>query len=185
MFNLDDVVKELKSFNWDKVLEAILSLEGFNVRQWRFMKAIIVEISIEKYSNSNLVYVDEVHKDFDWPKYKISVEAKNHGTCMYKKNGGLKKSYNILLTNSMGTNNKKTLDKDDISDIILCVYTDGVFIIEKETALKNLVKKGDGFGISISSSDIIQITGRRYVNTRNEKLLRLKDELLNIIRGLI
>lgn len=179
---LDAAIKELRSFNWDKVIENALSLETFNDGQWRFQKAYIIEKSLEKYSNSNLVYVAQKHKDFDWPKLNLTADQKGMTSAsMYKKNGQLKKKYSIMLNNSMGTNTKETLDKSDICDIIICIYNDGVFIVDKETALKYLVKKGDGFGINVPGKDIIQITGRRYINNRNNKLQNLKKEIEDLI----
>lgn len=178
----DKAIEELKKFDWDTILTNALSVEALNLSQWRFLKALVIELSLEKYSHSRLVYVAGVHKDFDWPELDLTADQKGStSTSMYKQNGFLRKRYNILLNNSMGTNKKETLDKSEICDIIICVYNDGVFVIGKEMAQKYLIKKGDGFGISIPSKDIIEITGRKYITTRNEDLLGLQDDVIKMI----
>jgi hypothetical protein len=178
-------VKETKEFDWEKIIENCNSLEDFNDSQWRFLKALIIELSVEKYSNNKLKYVGEKHKDFDWPDLKISVELKSNTSCtMYTKKGHLRKKYSILQINSMCTNNKQTLDVSDISDIIIAVYSDGVFVVDKETALQHIYAKGDGFSL-VLPKDKVTIIGKFSSNKKNKALLSLKQDIIDLIRNKI
>lgn len=184
-FEWENIIKELKSFNWRKILEISNSLSMFNDAQWRFLKAFVIELSLEKYSNDHLKYVALKHKDYDWVKLNVTVELKSNTSCsMFGKKGKIKNNFTILLNNSMGTNNKQTLDNSEISDIIVVVYNDGVFAISKETAKKFLNKKGDGFSLLIPKEEITLIY-KNSIKEKNDKILSLKDDIMKLIRSKI
>ena len=90
-----------------------------------------------------------------------------------------RKSYTIRLTNSIGTN--KT-DISNLSDIIIAVYNDGSFFFDKKTALKNIIKNGDGYLVKINSSDIIAITEKNKIETKN---INFKEKIMKQIINLI
>ena len=181
----DRAVKELKKFNWDNIITKACSLSDFNDAQWRFMKALIIELCIEKHSNGNLKYVGANHKDYDWLKLKMSVELKSNTSCtMFGKRGKLRKKYTIMLNNSMGTNTKVTLDKSEISDIIIAVFADGVFAIDKGTAIDHLIMKGDGFSIVIPSDKITLVYKNPDV-IKDTSIASLKNDIMNLIRSKI
>lgn len=180
----ENVVEKLKTFNWKKILEVSNSLSEFNDAQWRFFKALVIELTVEKYSNDHLVYVALKHQDYDWPKLDATVELKsNTSASMFGKKGEMRKNFTVLLNNSMGTNNKQTLDDSELSDIIVAVYNDGVFAISKETAKKYLQKKGDGFGLLVPKEEITLI----YKSPAKESIenFLLKDSIMQVVRSVI
>lgn len=181
----DNAVNELKKFNWHNILTTACSLSDFNDAQWRFLKALIIELCIEKYSNDNLKYVGVPHKDYDWTKLDLSVELKsNTSHTMFGKRGKIRDNFTIMLNNSMGTNNKVTLDKSEVSDIIVAVFADGVFAIDKETAINHLVKKGDGFSIVIPKDRITMVYQNSNI-TEDTSFNSLKNDIMNLIRSKI
>jgi len=70
------VLDDLKSFKWQKVIDIGNTLDDLSDHQWRFMKGFIAEILVEECSGS-LVYVGDIHKDYDWPKHNLTVELKS------------------------------------------------------------------------------------------------------------
>ena len=180
------VVEELKKFDWQKIIINSNSLSAFNDSQWRFLKGFIIEQCVEKYSDYTLEYVALKHKDYDWKNLNLSVELKsNTSNSMFTGKGRLKKNYSLMLNNSMGTNKKTTLDISDISDIIIGLYSDGVFAIDKITAMKYTVKKGDGFNIIIPKSEVTVIYRQSSSFEEDNLMLSLKDDIINLIRSRI
>lgn len=179
--NLIDI---LKSFEWDAIITKCNKLEDLNDRQWRFVKGLIIELIVEKHSLGQLEYVGEDHKDYNWPSQNKTVELKsNVSSSMYGKKGELCKNFTIKFTNSLGTNNKDTLDPADVCDMVLVVKNDGAFILDKETVIKRSIKDGDGFTIKVGRDEIIEITGKKIVS--NVDSLNLKENITNAIRAVI
>jgi len=177
-----DIIETIKNFNWSKILETGRSLDCFNTGQWRFLKGVFIEKSLEKYNNTDLIYVGETqdHYDYVWPSQNLTLELKSvTSSKMYKKNGDYKKNYKIMLNNSMGTNNKNDAF---IADFIIAVYSDGVFLISKDVAEKNLIHKGDGFNIIVTSDQIIPIF-KTTSNNKTDSLLGIKDTMLKVIEN--
>lgn len=155
------ILEELKRFNWQTIIEYGLSLDDLNDRQWRFLKGLVAELTVEKHSENNLVYVGEDHKDYDWPSFGKTVELKSQlSGPMYNKNGRLKKNFSVKLNNSNGTNKKDQLDPKEVCDFILVVRSDGSFVIDHQTVLENAHKTGDGFEVKVNADQIIEISGR-------------------------
>jgi len=172
------VLSDLKNFNWQFIVDYGNSLCNFNESQWRFLKGFIVEITIEKNSEPTLKYVGAEHKDYDWHKYDMSVELKSQlSDSMYTKAGNLRKNYTIKLNNSNGTNNNQTLPDNHVADLLIVIRNDGAFVIDKETVLANAIKQGDGFSVKVSNDLIVEISGRifpekKYSNTLRESILK-------------
>jgi len=155
------ILQELQTFNWQTIVEFGLSLDDLNDRQWRMLKGLVVELTIEKHSANNLVYVGEDHKDFDWPKTGKTVELKSQlSGPMYTKKGRLRKNFTIKLNNSNGTNKKETLDPAQVCDYILVVRNDGAFVIDRQTVLANAYRGGDGFEVKVSADLITEVSGK-------------------------
>ena len=161
ILDLDDLTKTLRTFDWQTVINLVPSLTTLNDEQWRMIKGLIIEIATEFSSMKQLVYVGHHHKDFDWPSRNITVELKSatSGT-FYKKNGNLRRKFSFKLSNSNGTNMKDSLTEDLICDIILFIKEDGVAYIDRQTAMKNIMKTGDGFVLIVDGCDLIEITGK-------------------------
>ena len=178
------VLNDLKDFNWQFIVDYGNSLSSFDDAQWRFLKGLIVELAVEKNGEDTLTYVGAEHKDFDWYKYDMSVELKSQlSASMYTKVGELRKNYVIKLNNSNGTNNNNHLPEEHVADLLIVVRNDGAFVIDKQTVLANAIKQGDGFSVKVSKEEIIEISGRiflknKYNNTLKRGILEtIKNEI--------
>jgi hypothetical protein len=178
------VIDDLKAFDWNTIIERGNGLDDLNDAQWRFIKGLVVELTVEKYSNDpTFKYVGDVHKDYDWAKHKLSVELKSQlSGGMYGKKGGLLKNFSIKLNNSNGTNKKDILPSSDVADILIVVRNDGAFVIDKELVLKRAKKGGDGFDVTVSRDEIVELTGKVKVNKNN---LNLKASITNAIKTVL
>lgn len=176
-----NILHELKTFNWQTIVEYGLSLDDLNDRQWRFLKGLVAELTVEKHSRNNLVYVGEDHKDFDWPRQGKTVELKSQlSGPMYTKKGRLKKNFSIKLNNSNGTNKKDQLDPAEVCDFILIVRNDGAFVIDRQTVLDNAHKTGDGFEVKVDADQICEISGRIIPVTQYQSTI--KEDVINVVR---
>lgn len=154
------IINDLKNFDWQTVLDWANSLNDFNDAQWRFLKGLMIEYSVAKHGDPTFKYVGQVHKDFEWGKHNIDVELKsNMTTSMYTKKGQLRKNYGIKLSNSMGTNKKKKLNPSDVADIIIVPTENGVFVIDRATAVAHSKVKGDGVEIKVPGTSVTPLTG--------------------------
>lgn len=175
------ILQELKSFNWQTIVDHGNSLHDLNDRQWRFLKGLIAELTVEKHSKNNLVYVGEDHKDFDWPKTGKTVELKSQlSGPMYTKKGRLKKNFSIKLNNSNGTNKKDFLDPEEVCDYTLVVRNDGSFVLDRETVMANAHKTGDGFEVRVDAGQITEVSGR--VLPVNQYQSTIKQDVIDVAR---
>jgi hypothetical protein len=180
-----EVIDAVKAFDWSSIINKGNQLEDLNDRQWRFMKGLVAELIVEKHSGTDgLVYVGADHKDYDWPKFNLTVELKSGlSGSMYGKKGQLNKNFTIKFNNSNGTNKKEKLDPSEVADILLVVKNDGAFIVDQSTVIKCSKKGGDGFDVVLTRNDIIEVTGKITVNNSNN--LNLKEKITNAIREVI
>lgn len=175
------ILQELKTFNWQTIVEYGLSLDDLNDRQWRFLKGLVAELTVEKHSQNNLIYVGEDHKDFDWPKLGKTVELKSQlSGPMYTKKGRLKKNFSIKLNNSNGTNKKDQLDPKEVCDFILIIRNDGAFAIDRQTVMENAHKTGDGFEVKVNADQITEVSGRVIPKTIYQSTI--KEDVINVVR---
>lgn len=174
------VINDIKKWNWQTIIDFGNSLDDFNDAQWRFLKGLIIELSVEKHSNDpTLKYVGQVHKDFVWGKHGLDIELKsNLAGSMYTKKGQLRPNFSIKLNNSMGTN-KKTLTAQNVADIIIVPMKNGVFAIDRATVLANHTLLGDGVSVKVTSSQIIPITGP--LDRKNTYNTKLKQAIMSAI----
>lgn len=153
------IIDDIKLWNWQTIIDFGNSLDDFNDAQWRFLKGLIIELAVEKHGDSTLQYVGQVHKDFIWGKYALDIELKSNMTAsMYTKKGQFRSNYSIKLNNSMGTNTR-ALSAQDVADIIIVPMCDGVFAIDRATVLANHTALGDGVSVQVDATKIIPITG--------------------------
>jgi hypothetical protein len=180
-----NVLADLKSFNWDKIIAFGNTLGDLNDQQWRFIKGLVAELIVEKHSGKDgLKYVGALHKDYDWPKYGLTVELKSQlSGSMYTKKGELKKSFGIKLNNSNGTNKKKVLPADQVADLLIVVRDDGAFVLDKETVMKYAVATGDGFDVKVPNAVVIPLTEKIIVE--NVESTNLKAIITDAIRKVL
>jgi hypothetical protein len=173
-------IEELKEFNWQTIIDYGNSLQDFNEAQLRFLKGLIIEKTVEQHSNENLRYVGEDHRDYVWDNYKQDVELKSQlSTNMYNKNGTLRKTYEIKLNNSNGTNKNEVLPEDQVADCLIVVRNDGAFVIDKETVMRNAKYQGDGVVVKVPNSEVTEISGR--ISVKNKYNSNLKQLILEAI----
>jgi len=179
------VIDAIRKFNWIEIIEKGNKLEDLNDRQWRFIKGLVIELIVEKYSGDDgLKYVGETSRDYYWSKFNLNVELKSGlSGSMYGKKGNLRKHFLIKLNNSNGTNKKQTLSPEDIADILIVIKNDGAFVVDRDTVIRCSKKCGDGFDLLLNRNDVIQVTGKMYPNTLGN--LNLKEKILNAIRNVI
>ena len=178
-----NIIDDLKAFDWQTIVEYGNSLDDLNQGQWRFIKGLVCELITEKCSNGNLIYVGQNHKDFDWPRHNISisVELKSQlSASMYTEKGRLRKNYPIKLNNSHGTNEKKKMDIADVADIIIVVRYDGVFMIDQATAINRAKPAGDGFNVKVSRDEIVELSG--LIVPDKIYTTNLKQKIMTVIR---
>jgi hypothetical protein len=175
----EDIISDLRSFDWRKIIA--LDLEDLNDSQWRFMKGLVVELAVEKYSGTDgLVYIGDIHRDFHWPKHNMSVELKSlTSTSMYGVRGDIRKHFNIKLSNSNGTNRRDSLGIEEIADLLIVVTNNGSFVVDSSKVLERAVSSGDGFDVRLHRHDIVELTGRMYVGRES---LNLREDMINLIR---
>ena len=179
-----NIISELKKFNWQTIIDFGCSLDSLNERQWRFLKGLVVELAVEEHSEKNLIYVGQDHKDFDWPINNISVELKSQlSGPMYTKKGQVRKNFSIKLNNSNGTNNKHTLNPNQVADILLVIRNDGVFAIDRSVVMANYKKGGDGFEVVVTADQITEISGK--INSGKQYTNTIKEDVKNVIRNAI
>ena len=180
-----EIIDALRKFDWHQIIDKGNKLEDLNDRQWRFIKGLVIELIVEKYSGQDgLTYVGDMFKDYHWKKYNLNVELKSGlSGSMYGKKGNLNKNFLIKLNNSNGTNKKDTLSPDEVADILIVIKNDGAFVVDKNTIIRCSKKTGDGFDLMLNRGDVIQLTGKLYTNTMNN--LNLKEKIMNAIRSVI
>ena len=162
------IINDLKSFNWQEIINYGCSLDDLNDPQWRFFKGLCMELAVEK--NSTMKYVGKVHCDFVWPLHNITAELKTQlgkenpkekydGFWKFVKKTGeikLRKKITVKFTNSRGTNTKQTLTANAVADFLIVLRRDGVVVFDRNTVLKNIVHLGDGFDMIIPVDEINQ-----------------------------
>ena len=180
-----EIIDALRKFDWHQIIDKGNKLEDLNDRQWRFIKGLVIELIVEKYSGQDgLTYVGDMFKDYHWKKYNLNVELKSGlSGSMYGKKGNLNTNFLIQLNNSNGTNKKDTLSPDEVADILIVIKNDGAFVVDKNTIIRCSKKTGDGFDLMLNRGDVIQLTGKLYPNTMNN--LNLKEKIMNAIRSVI
>ena len=156
-----EIIDDLKAFNWQTIIDYGRSLDDLNDSQWRFLKGLVIELTIEKHSNDpTFKYVGAVHKDYEWSKHNIAVELKSQMSAkMYTSKGHLRPNFSVKLSNSMGTNTKRRMTRADVADVLVVVTDNGAYAISQKTLLANQKKLGDGFSVTVTSADIIELSG--------------------------
>jgi hypothetical protein len=123
----------------------------FNDAQWRFLKAIIFETSIEKFSGGHIKYVARKGCDFIIPELNnVTVEMKYVEDALYTAKGRVlrAKTKSLTLMNSKGTNVHKSLPSD-YADYLLVVGQLGGALVDKATLSEYIEINGDSISATI------------------------------------
>ena len=178
-------LKVLKSFNWNNIFSDALACDALNEAQNRFLKGRIIEKSVEWNSNGHLTYIGDKHKDFDWIGEKFEVEMKSVTSFrIYGKKGQIKEKFEILLSSVMGNKKQKPIESE-ICDLILILYRNGAFVLEKENVLKNIQSYEDGLRVRGHTSCLIPLTGliQEKNIVKNPKFLNFPIHLNKLIES--
>ena len=153
-----ELIDDLKALDWQNIIDFGNSLKDLDSAQWRFLKGLIVEYTLETYSD--IRYVGEVHRDFEWEKHGVDIELKSQlSMSMYsKKRKKICKTFGFALNNSHGTNGEKELDPSNVADILILVRNDGAIVVDRQTVIDCAVKRGDGWYLKIPSTRVVNLT---------------------------
>ena len=176
----NQIITDIQQWDWQTIIDFSNSLDDFNDAQWRFLKGLIIEKTVEKHSNDpTLKYVGQIHKDFVWARHGVDIELKSNMTAsMYTKKGKYRKNYSIKLNNSMGTNTQ-TLTAQHVADIIIVPMSNGVFALDRATILANHTALGDGVVVKVTADQIVPITGP--INQKTVYNNTLKQDIMHAI----
>jgi hypothetical protein len=175
-----EVIDRMKSWDWQTIVNIGASLDDLNDAQWRFLKGLVQELALEKFSGGDLKYVGKPHKDFEWLEQNLSVEAKAQSSQkLFDRLGKIKKKIEVKLNNSNGTN-VRDLDPNNVCDIIVVTRRDGGFAVDKSRALACARKDGDGFVLELSPDDIICLSGRLEITKQYD--IKLKEQTIDAAR---
>lgn len=156
----DEIMTAMRRWNWTEILHRAGQLEDLNDRQWRFMKGLVSELIVERWSSGDLKYVGEDHRDFIWRGRDLSVELKGGlSGCLYTVKGALKKSYTVKFNNSNGTNTKTALEAAEVADILLIIKRDGAIAVDRDTVIAHGRHGGDGWEVVLPRGCVQEITG--------------------------
>lgn len=174
LVNDNDFITWAKTIDWQSINDVCESLDDLNDSQYRFIKGRFVELLVENFSNGVLTYIGDLHKDFDCKKFNCTIELKSQTSqSLYKKNGLLRESNQIILNNSMGTN-VSILDPNHVADYLIIVKSDGAVMVDKNTVLARTKSNGDGFVALFKPSDVIELSGKLKQVTKYKLNMRLK-----------
>ena len=154
------VAAHLKTqINWQRFVNLSASVGAqLNDAQWRFMKAVVFESSMEVYSDGSVKYVAEEGCDLlvDLPRAPaVKVEMKYTENALYTPKGTKPREVcqGITLMNSKGTNTHKTLPKG-YADFLIVVGLRGAAVVSKKTLAKYAQFNGDSITASIPTGEM-------------------------------
>jgi hypothetical protein len=123
-----------------------------NDKQLRFLKARILEKSLEIYSSGYLKYVATNGCDFLLTNLNDTrLEMKFSENGIFGKRGKMTPNTSIILMNSMGSNTYKKLP-DDYADFLLYVTKYGAIVFDKPTISRHISTNGDGITARLPTS---------------------------------
>lgn len=154
IYTTSQVADHLRSsIDWRRLSKLIKALgPQLNSEQLRFLKARIIEVSTETYSNGTLEYVSQNGCDFLIKTLgNIRLEMKFTNGAIYTSKNIQSKFCTIKLMNSMGTNTHATLPTH-YADFLMCVGSRGAILFDKNTLITHSVSDGDGIKAKIPTS---------------------------------
>jgi hypothetical protein len=190
--NSSDIAKSLREdISWTAMNVLVNSIgTSLNSRKMRFHKSDLFEKAIEKFSTGKLQYLDDVGRDFFYPKHNVYVEMKYSSQCLHTKTGKKKEKINeLILLNSRSTNKHLTLPST-YSEFIMIVDEQSSAVVDKKILNNYIQYYGDGISAkNIPMSEVVFITAPsdftkiHRVNLSNyvENLENLQNSYLNDI----
>jgi hypothetical protein len=188
--SMDDVVTTMKNIKWQKFVNLCETIgSDLNSPQWRFLKAVVLESSLQVYSDGEVKYVGEQEKgkDFVIPSLQnVSIEMKYTDEALYPKNKSTlrKNSKPITLLNSKGTNTHTCLPKH-YADYLLIVEKRGAGIISKENLQKHVIVKGDSLSTVVPTDELVMIFEPKDVKPPKKGGADIKKRILDAIQEMI
>lgn len=185
-----ELIKILKTIDWQKFHNLCMSLGNeLNDMQWRFLKAIFLEKSVEFFSDDQLTYVGNEKQgcDFIVPSLNnLKIEMKYANEVLFNRKLLLKKNTKqITLLNSKGTNVHSNLPIN-YSDYLLIVEMNGAAIISKEKLKEYITVNGDSLSAIIPTNELEIIFAPYDINISSENInLHIKEKIMHLINEVI
>jgi hypothetical protein len=158
-----------------------------NDAQFRFIKALIFENSIEEYSKGEILYVGQEGCDLIIPKLgNARVEMKYVENALYTPARKELREHTgeIKLMNSMGTNSHKILPKG-YADFLIFMGNQGAILFDKHTIEAHIKSGGDGISANLPTNKGILLATPKEMNTGNQQEIDFIQGLNNYIKTYI
>ena len=141
--NTKEVARYLQeNIDWKKFTRLVHSVgDQLDFKQYRFLKAYIMEKAVEFYSLGKLVYVSDIGCDFIIPEMNTNLEMKFTRSGAFKKNGKLRKTVQIILFNGIGGNTTRL--PDSFADFLMLCSSQGAVVFDKATLVRHSRIHGD------------------------------------------
>lgn len=137
---VEEVARYLRAnVEWHKFGRLTCALGNqLDSKQLRFLKARIFEKSVEFFSCEKLKYVAEVGCDFVVPKLNVRLEMKYSDSAIYKANGALRKTCQVILFNGMqGSTRKKPQFPPNFADFLMVVSNRGCIVFDQSVFMSD------------------------------------------------
>lgn len=159
-YTVHDVSEHLKqNIDFSRFFRLVAALGSqFNDKQLRFLKAKVLEMSLEEYSAGTLEYVADNGCDFLVPNLNTKLEMKYSTNGLFTSTGVKCASVSVKLMNSNGSNTHTRLP-EDYADFLLVVSKRGAAVFDKQTVSQYLTIGGDGISAKIPTAEGIFIAG--------------------------
>jgi hypothetical protein len=148
---IDQVTTHLQTkTDFDRFFKIVAALgPQLNSEQFRFLKAHILEKSLEICADYSISYVANVGCDFLIPELNdTKLEMKFNHNSVFGKTGNLSKNCTAKLMNSNGSNKHAGLP-EDYADFLLVVSQRGAVVFDKPTLSQYITVNGDGIKATI------------------------------------
>ena len=181
--NQVELATDLKHIvNWKGLFTLINDLGNqLNDRQLRFMKARLIESSISRMSQNQIVeWVDNIGQDHQYKD--IRIETKYCTNALTTGTGAPKRSERtseIKLTNTLGSSDGR--DLPDTFDYLMIVDNDASAIISRDKLLPYVVSAGDGLKAKVPFAELTFIT---HID-KNALTLGKKVDIMNKLDSLL
>lgn len=157
--------------DWHRFSKLVKALgHQLNTEQLRFLKARILEKSVEQYSNKTLQYVAQDGVDFLITGLNNTrLEMKyTEGAIYTNKKNELRKNCSIKLTNSMGTNTHAQLPPY-YADYLMFVSNRGAILFDKPTLQAHSTSGGDGIHATLPTELGIIIADHTVMDPKDQQ----------------
>lgn len=180
------VAQHLKaSINWQRFATLADGLgRQLNDAQWRFFKAIVLESSMEAYSDGSVKYVGQEGCDLlvTIEGVEHRVEMKYMEGALYNKRGRVRdRVKGVTLMNSKGSNTHKDLPLH-YADFLLVVGLRGACLLSKKNLRKYITINGDSISADFPVSRAEIVADPQQMTVVNKQQIDLRSQLVEAVK---